>query len=477
MDHDATAGHDPNFTLVSRSYSMAISQRDIDRSALSAALDVRGRCWGDRVPAVGEPGAEPLRGVTVAVVGLGYVGLPTALSLWGAGARVLGIEVSAQRLRDIRSGYVDLLPAQQAELAVAGSTEDFLLTDDPDAMSRADAIVICVPTPVTQDHQPDLRSLRRACATVVERAVPGQLLVLTSTSHVGTTRELLLTPLAARGLRAEEDILVAFAPERIDPGNDRHTPENTPRIIGGAGPVSSWAASRLLAPTASQIHEVADPETAEMAKLWENIFRAVNIALANELADACAHLGLPTLPVIEAAATKPYGFMPFYPGTGAGGHCIPCDPYYLLSQLPAGDTSAPLLRTAMTALRERPSVIAQQAHDLLADDGVALSCARVLVLGVAYKAGVSDVRESPALPLLDLLAERGANVHYSDAHVPTLARGDRELRSVPSPQDEAWDLVIIHAAHPGGDLNWLDAVPRVLDSRHRLRTPIPTAAR
>ncbi|WP_345942609.1 nucleotide sugar dehydrogenase [Streptomyces sp. SID486] len=426
--------------------------------------------WTDRLCGGGDDDATPLLGLTVAVVGLGYVGLPTALGLLDAGATVLGVDISEQRLTDIRNGDVDLLPAQHAALACTESTGAFLLTSDVDTLPGADAVIICVPTPVTEDHRPDLRALRAACATVVERAVPGQLIVLTSTSHVGTTRELLLAPLAERGLTAERDVLVAFAPERIDPGNEHHTPENTPRIVGGAGPAATRAAAFLLRATASRIHEVSDPETAEMAKLWENIFRAVNIALANELSEACAHLGVAPVQVIEAAATKPYGFMPFYPGPGAGGHCIPCDPYYLLHQLPPDGPAAPVLSSAMTALRERPAQIAGRAEELLRADGTGLPGARVLVLGAAYKPGVSDMRESPALRLLGLLADGGAEAHYTDSHVPLLTVDGRELTSVPEPHEEHWDLVIVHTVHPGDDLGWLAAVPRVLDTRHRIRS-------
>lgn len=426
--------------------------------------------------------------MTVAVVGLGYVGLPTALGCWRAGASIIGLDSSAQRLHDIRTGAVDLLPDQHATLACAragaGIGDGFLLTSDAGALRRADAVVICVPTPVTADQEPDPAALRAACACVVDHAVADQLIVLTSTSQVGTTRALLLEPLAARGLVAEENVLVAFAPERIDPGNERHRQEDTPRIVGGAGPRSSRAAARLLASTASSVHRVADPETAEMAKLWENVFRAVNIALANELSDACLHLGVPPLAVIEAAASKPYGFMPFFPGPGAGGHCIPCDPYYLLGQLPvqsgaapAASTAAPVLSTAMAALRDRPVRVARLAAEALQRSGVAVPGARVLVLGVAYKEGVSDVRESPALRILALLAAQGAEVAYSDPRVPTVTVDGVVLGSVPEPGALPWDLVIVHTAHPGWDLSWLDAVPgpRVLDTRFRRAWPAPVA--
>ncbi|MFD7713641.1 nucleotide sugar dehydrogenase [Streptomyces sp. NPDC059786] len=408
-----------------------------------------------------------LTGRTVAVVGLGYVGLPTALGLCEAGATVLGVDTSERRLRDVRAGAVDLLPAQLVRLADATADDALRLTPDPAALREADAVVVCVPTPLTDDRRPDLRALRSACASVVERARAGQLIVLTSTSHVGTTRELLLRPLAERGLVAEENVLVAFAPERIDPGSERHLPENTPRVVGGAGPLSTRAAAALLARTASRIHQVPDPETAEMAKLWENTFRAVNIALANELSDACRALGLAPAAVLEAAATKPYGFMPFYPGPGAGGHCIPCDPHYLLAQLSGRQLSAPLVTTAMDALAGRPARVAGQALDLLATRGVPVAGARVLVIGVAYKEGVSDVRESPALRLIGLLTSAGADVSYSDPLVPEVALDGRTVRHVPDPRAVPWDLVIVHTVQPGAELSWLDGAPCVLDTRHR----------
>ncbi|MFD0315788.1 nucleotide sugar dehydrogenase [Streptomyces flavalbus] len=434
------------------------------------------RHWTERAGQASATPATHLAGLSVAVVGLGYVGLPTALALCGAGATVTGLDTSERRLRDIRAGAVDLLPPQHAALVCAERTGDLRLTADPAPLRDADAVVVCVPTPVTEDRAPDLRALRAACATVVRHAAGGQLIVLTSTSHVGSTRELLTEPLAARGLTVEEDVLVAFSPERVDPGNTRHTPERTPRVLGGAGPLSTRAATFLLRPTASRLHPVPDPETAEMAKLWENVFRAVNIALANELADACLHLGLAPLPVIEAAATKPYGFLPFYPGPGAGGHCIPCDPHYLLGQLPPDGPdgpTAPVTTAAMAALRQRPAQVARRAADLLRTAGRGPAGARVLVLGAAYKPGVSDVRESPAAHILGQLAAEGADVRYSDPFVPELTVDGAVLRSVDRPQDQPWDLVIVHTAHPGDDLTWLDTVPLVHDprSRHLPGTP------
>ncbi|MFB4421108.1 nucleotide sugar dehydrogenase [Streptomyces sp. QL37] len=418
------------------------------------------------LPSQAQHGRRP----TVAVVGLGYVGLPTALSLHAAGHTVVGLDISEPRLRDIRSGRVDLLPSQHGRLTTALQDADFRLTADPAAVLGTDAVIICVPTPVDRDLVPDLRALTAACASVVAHAVPGQLLVLTSTSYVGTTRDLLVEPLEARGLRPGTDVFVAFAPERIDPGNPAHSPERTPRVIGGVTPRSAELAASLLAGTAPSVHRVDSPEAAEMSKLWENTFRAVNIALANELTESCLEFALDPRQVIEAAATKPYGFMPFYPGAGVGGHCIPCDPHYLLWQLRARKRTSPLVDTAMTAIAERPARVAGKARDALAAAGLGTAGSRVLILGVAYKPGVADLRESPALEIIDRLTSWGATVEYTDPLVPSLDRHGVVRRSVDAPGTLDWDLVVVHTVHPGTDLGWLDDGPAVLDVTHRPAT-------
>ncbi|MFD7922931.1 nucleotide sugar dehydrogenase [Streptomyces sp. NPDC059740] len=407
------------------------------------------------------------RAATVAVMGLGYVGLPTALALRAAGAHVLGVDVREERLREVRAGRVDLPADGRAALAAALRDGELALSTEAAVLTRADAVLICVPTPVDAHRVPDLGALRAACATAVARARPGQLLVLTSTVHVGATRELLVEPLARRGLRVEEDVYVAFAPERIDPGNPDHTPERTPRVVGGAGPRSTDLACALLAGTAPTVHRVADPETAEMAKLWENTFRAVNIALANELSDACEELGLAPMPVIEAAATKPYGFMPFYPGPGVGGHCIPCDPHYLLWQLRSRRAFAPVVESTMAAIAARPGQVVRRARELLAARGTPPAGARVLVVGLSYKPGVADVRESPALEIVDRLADLGADVGYLDPLLPSVRHRGRELRRVTDPAAADWDLVLIHTVQPGTDLSALPASVPVLDTTHR----------
>ncbi|WP_328914135.1 MULTISPECIES: nucleotide sugar dehydrogenase [unclassified Streptomyces] len=404
----------------------------------------------------------------VAVVGLGYVGLPTALALLAAGNEVIGLDVSARRLDDIRGGDVDLLPSDRERLAAHAGDPRFTLTGDPAALARARTVLVCVPTPVDRHLVPDLGALSAACASVVEHAVPGQLLMLTSTTYVGTTRDLLVEPLTARGFVVGEDIFVAFSPERIDPGNARHTQDTTPRVVGGTGRETTDRAAAVLARTAPSVHVLPSPEAAEMTKLWENTFRAVNIALANEFAENCRTLGIDPIPVIEAAATKPYGFMPFYPGPGVGGHCIPCDPHYLLWQLRAERTASPVIEAAMTAIAGRPGMVVRRVRELLGERGLATVGARVLVVGIAYKPGVADLRESPALEIIEELAAAGAEVRFTDPLVRTARLGGVLQESVAAPEDQPWDLVLVHTVHPGADLAWLDGRVDVLDATYRL---------
>ncbi|QMU75559.1 nucleotide sugar dehydrogenase [Streptacidiphilus sp. PB12-B1b] len=419
----------------------------------------------------------------VAVVGLGYVGLPTALALIAAGNEVIGLDASQARLDAIRRREVDLLPSDHQRLADCLAADDaqsasdartadgqgrLSLTADPAELRRARTVLICVPTPVDRHQVPDLTAMAAACATAVAHAVPGQLLVLTSTTYVGSTRDLLVKPLAERGLVVGQDVFVAFSPERIDPGNARHTQESTPRVVGGSGAGSTARAAAVLRRTAPSVHVLPSPEDAEMTKLWENTFRAVNIALANEFAEDCRGLGLDPSPIIEAAATKPYGFMPFYPGPGVGGHCIPCDPHYLLWQLRAKRISSPLIDAAMTAIAGRPRQVVRRVRELLADRGLSVSGARVLLVGVAYKPGVADLRESPALEILEELHQDGAKVHFADPLVPSLRLGDDVLLSEDAPETESWDLVLVHTVHPGADLGWLAELPNVLDATYRL---------
>lgn len=404
----------------------------------------------------------------VGVVGLGYVGLPTALALAESGTTVVGYDVNPERLSHIGSGAVDLPDSDHRRLRRHARSERFRLTTDPAELAGMDAIIVCVPTPVDQHLVPDTTALSGACATAAEHALRGQTIILTSTTYVGCTRDLLVRPLLDRGLRVGEDVFVAFSPERIDPGNAAHRHDETPRVLGGTTTACSRRASHVLCRTTEHVHELSSPEAAELTKLVENSFRAVNIALANEFADVAGELRLDVAEVIDAAATKPYGFMPFYPGPGVGGHCIPCDPHYLLWQLRARRAHSPITEAAMIAISGRPRRVAARAREVLAEAGRGVAGARVLVVGVAYKPGVADLRESPALEVIAELADSGASVAYADPYVPSLNVGGRELSAVGAPELGTWDLVIVHTMHPEVDHGWIAGSPAVLDASYRL---------
>jgi UDP-N-acetyl-D-glucosamine dehydrogenase len=413
--------------------------------------------------------AEPSTALsTTAVVGMGYVGLPTSLALLVAGFDVIGVDVSERRLSEIRDESADLVERDRRRLRLALGSQAFRLTGSPAAVADADTVIVCVPTPVDHARVPDLTALRGACAAVVRHARAGQTIILTSTTYAGTTHELLVAPLAARGLVAGQDVHVAFAPERIDPGTLGHDADQTPRVIGGATPACAEAAARIIGEIAPSLAIVSSCEAAELTKLYENTFRAVNIALANELAGMARHLGLDTVEVTQAAATKPYGYMPFYPGAGVGGHCIPCDPHYLIHPLRGTGVPTALVQTAMDAIAGRPAQVVGRAVAELADHGQAIAGARVIVVGAAYKPGVRDVRESPAADIMALLRDHGAEVSYHDHLIPTVDAGDDlALISVAEPDGGAYDLAILAVRHPDADLDWLDDCPIVVDCTYR----------
>jgi UDP-N-acetyl-D-glucosamine dehydrogenase len=419
--------------------------------------------------------AESVEQAVVAVVGLGYVGLPTAIALRAAGARIVGIDTSPSRLEQIRGGTAELLSSEQEQLHGHLQDGGFLLTDRIDALSAADLVLICVPTPIDAQRRPDPEVLRRACASVVEHARPGQTLVLTSTTYVGTTRELLVEPLAERGLRVGEDVFVAFAPERIDPGVADHEQLLTPRVIGAVTETCFRRASELLRHTCKNLHRVSSPEAAEMVKLYENTFRAVNIALAFEMAEACRAHALDPIEVTDGAATKPFGFMAHYPSAGVGGHCIGVDPHYLLHPLRELGRPATMAEEAMRKVAGRPRHVVWRAHELLANGGGRLKDARVLVVGVSYKPGVADSREAPAVEIIERLLAEGVQVEFHDPFVPALEIDGELMRGVdPDPRrgtggfgPEDYDLAIVVTVHPDHDYGWLRRCPTVLDCTYR----------
>jgi len=412
----------------------------------------------------------------VAVVGLGYVGLPSAIALRGAGARIIGIDTSAERLSQIRAGAAELLAQEQEDLQrYLEEQGGFSLTASAEALEAADLVMICVPTPVDECRRPDARVLRRACASVVAHACKGQTIVLTSTTYVGSTRELLVEPLAARGLRAGEDVFVAFAPERIDPGVAEHSQRETARVIGAVSESCFRRASEVLRHTCERLHRVSSPEAAEMVKLYENTFRAVNIALAFEMAEACRAHGLDPREVTEGAASKPYGFLAHHPSAGVGGHCIGVDPHYLLAPLRESGRPATVAEEAMRKLAGRPRHVVWRAHEMLVEDGRAIAQARVLVVGVSYKPGVADCREAPALEIMRRLRAEGTRVDYHDPLVASIELDGELLVGVdPDPRrdrsgfgPEDYDLAIVVTIHPGLDYGWLARCSTVLDCTYR----------
>ena len=403
----------------------------------------------------------------VAIVGLGYVGLPTALALHGRCDRIIGVDTSPRRLAEIASRDVDLAKTELPKLDAALADGTLELTPDIAAIKAADAVIICVPTPVDDSRMPDLTALRGACSDVVRHAHRGQTIILTSTTYAGTTREMLTEPLAERGLQAGSDVFVAFSPERIDPGNPDHLQRETPRVVGGATAACARHAAAVIGRLTGTVYLVSSPDAAEATKLYENVFRAVSLALANEFADACGALGLDPIEVTLAAGTKPYGFLGVFPGPGVGGHCIPCDPHYLLWQLAQSDRRSPLIEQAMASIDRRPDRVVARAGDVLAQ-GLDLTGARVIVVGASYKSGLRDLRESPALAVISGLRRRGAEVSLYDPLVPEVPQPDGPpLCSIEAPDGADYDLAVIHTLHPGVDYDWVASCPRVLDATYQ----------
>lgn len=413
-------------------------------------------------------GTSSGRSSTYAVVGLGYVGLPTALELRATGSAVIGIDVDVDRLTAIREGNFDRSSIDPAVEAIVD--EKFTLTTDASAIRGVDGVIIAVPTPTDHERRPDASALERACASVVENARTGQTIVLVSTSAIGSTRRLLVEPIERRGLVVGEDVFIAFSPERLNPGSTTGTQRRIPRVVGGVTPACTRAAARIIGQLSSGIHRVGSPEAAEMAKLVENTFRAVNIALANEFADVAHAHGISIREVIDAASSKPYGFMAFEPGPGVGGHCIPCDPHYLLESVRGARMYAPVVEQAMLTIDARPAKVVDRAVEILSRDGVAVDGARVALVGLAYKAGVADLRESPSTRIATLLRSRGMTVVAHDPHVDGDGV-DHEGIAIPNEKLAAIgavDLAIVLTSPSVAARSWIERVGRVLDATYSI---------
>jgi UDP-N-acetyl-D-glucosamine dehydrogenase len=361
---------------------------------------------------------------TVGVIGLGYVGLPLAVEFAQNNFSAIGFEVDAKKAGDINAGrsYIgDVTSSVVKELVDLGRLR---ATIDFDHLKECDAIIICVPTPLRKTKEPDVSYILAAAEEIQKRLRRGQLIVLESTTYPGTTDEVLLPMFEETGLRLDDDFLLAFSPERVDPGNPQFQTHNIPKVVGGCTDASTEAAAKLYGQIVKEVHAVSSARVAETAKLLENTFRAVNIGMANEMARLCYALGIDTWEVIQAAATKPFGFMPFYPGPGIGGHCIPLDPHYLSWKARQHGFDSRFIGLAEEVNSRMPEHVVTLVADGLNDDRKALNGANVLLLGVAYKKDINDVRESPALSIIDRLRAKGANVSYHDPFVSSVDFSD-----------------------------------------------------
>jgi len=385
---------------------------------------------------------------TVGVIGLGYVGLPLAVAFAQEGCEVIGVDIDPRKVEAIRAGesYVEDVPS--ATFAELG--ERLHASTRYGELARADAVLICVPTPLSRNREPDLGPLIDSTRALAEVLRSDQLVVLESTTYPGTTRERVAPLLEESGLAAGRDFHLAFSPERVDPGRTDFTLRTTPKIVGGLTNACAERAEALYGLVCDHVVRVSSPEAAELTKLLENIFRSVNIALVNELAMLTDRMDIDIWEVVDAAATKPYGFMRFEPGPGMGGHCLPVDPFYLSWRAREFDMATEFIELAGKVNQQMPYHCVAKAQRALNDRGLAVKGARVAVVGVSYKPGVGDVRESPALKIISLLRELGAEVLYHDPHVPVL--GEFALESTPLEQAVAdADLALIVTAHPGVD--------------------------
>jgi UDP-N-acetyl-D-glucosamine dehydrogenase len=412
------------------------------------------------------------RTAVVGIIGLGYVGLPLARAFGRAGFRVLGFDIDPHKVQKINAGrsFIKQIPdADVAGMRAAG----FEATDRFDRLSEADAILICVPTPLTDTRDPDLTYVVNSARAVAGRLRKGQLVVLESTTYPGTTRGVVLPALEATGLAAGTDFFLAFSPEREDPGNRQFSVADIPKVVGGLDPAAVEAAAALYGAIVPKVVRVSTPEAAEACKILENTYRAVNIALVNELKVLYDRMGIDVWEVIDAAKTKPFGYQAFYPGPGLGGHCIPIDPFYLSWVARQHGMTTRFIELAGEVNTAMPAFVVNKVADALNDAGKPVKGSKVLILGMAYKKDVDDPRESPGFELMDLLLRKGAVVSYNDPHIPTLPRMRHwphlAMDSTPLSAEllAAQDCVLIATDHSAYDYGWVaDHSRLVVDTRN-----------
>ena len=396
-------------------------------------------------------------------MGLGYVGLPLAVAFAEEGRDVVGVDTDARKIEALGRGesYIEDIPSERLQAV----SERIEVTTRAANLSRCEAVIVCVPTPLTANREPDLGPLVAATRVLADVLQSGQLVVLESTTYPGTTRERMAPMLEESGLVAGRDFNLAFSPERVDPGRTDYTLRNTPKVVGGLTEACGDRAEAMYREVCDEIVRVSTPEAAELTKLLENIFRSVNIALVNEMAMLTDRMGIDIWEVVDAAATKPYGFMRFDPGPGMGGHCLPVDPFYLSWRAREFDLTTEFIELAGKVNQQMPYHCVAKVERVLNEAGKAVNGSRIAVFGVSYKPGVGDVRESPALKIVALLGALGADLAYHDPHVPVLPDGGLRSRSFDEALDGA-DLALIVTAHPGVDHDAIaDRAPLVVDLR------------
>ena len=385
----------------------------------------------------------------VGIVGLGYVGLPLAVVFSEAGFKVLGIDIQRERVDLVNQGQSYIADVNNERLQAAIANNLLQATTDQSRLKETDAICICVPTPVTKTKDPDLSHVIYESKQIAKYLQPGQLIILESTTYPGTTSQVVLPILESSKLRGGVDFYLAYSPERVDPGNRKYNIRNIPKVVGGITPRSTEMAKLLYSQIAEIVVSVSCSEVAEMSKVFENVFRSVNIALVNELAQLCEKFGVSVWEVIDATSTKPFGYMPFYPGPGVGGHCIPVDPYYLANKARELDFHTRFIELAAEINEHMPYYVVSRIVEALNTRGKSLNGAKVLILGVAYKKDVEDIRRSPSLKLIQLLSDKGAKVSYNDPYIPRIQLSQGSLASIALTKENlsSADCVVIATDH------------------------------
>lgn len=405
----------------------------------------------------------------ICIIGLGYVGLPLTLEFVKAGYSVIGIDIDHKKIESLEQGKSYITDVDDNDIRSAISSKRFHATTDYKRLEDADVVIITVPTPLSKTRDPDISYVMSATEQIKKHLKQGQLIILESTTFPGTTEDLIKPSLEETGLRVGRDIFLAFSPERINPGDLSYGIRNTPKVVGGVDPDSTLIASTLYKQVVERVVSVSSAKVAEMVKLLENTFRSVNIALVNEIAIACNILGINTWEVIEAAGTKPFGFMKFYPGPGIGGHCIPIDPHYLAWKLKTLNYNARFIELASEINTYMPRYVVSRIQDVLNSMAKPIKGTKILIMGVAYKRDINDVRESPALDIIELLEDKGAMVSYHDPYVPKLMVGNKEYYSInySNASVKNYDLAVIVTDHRKVDYNIiLEADIPIFDTRN-----------